>query len=128
MRYIFLIALVSFVYGVRAQSGWQAPPEADKLVNPLKGDAKSIEKGKEIYQRLCASCHGQTGKGDVPAMQALNPKPSDLTSSAVQQQTDGAIFWKISEGRGLMAAYKNILSEEERWALVNYIRKLRNQS
>jgi len=110
-----------------AQSGWQAPPEADKLVNPFKGDPASVKLGEKIYKTMCASCHGKTGKGDVPAMQAMNPKPTNLTSDAVQQQTDGAIFWKISEGRGLMAAYKNMLSEEERWALVNYIRTLAPQ-
>jgi len=112
---------------LHAQSGWTAPPEADRLVNPLKNDPQAVEKGREIYMRLCASCHGKTGKGDVPAMQSLNPKPSDLTSDAVQRQSDGALFWKISEGRGLMAAYKNMLSEEERWALVTYIRTLAPQ-
>jgi len=124
MRKLLLAILVLGTYWLGAQTAWQAPPEADQLVNPLKGDEASIKKGEKIYQSLCASCHGKTGKGDVPAMQSLRPKPTDLTSEAVQKQSDGAIFWKISEGRGLMASYKNMLSEEDRWALVNYIRSL----
>jgi mono/diheme cytochrome c family protein len=39
-------------------------------------------------------------------------------------ETDGALFWKMSEGRGVMPAWKDILSETERWQLVNYLRKL----
>jgi len=122
-KWLFSILAVAGIISLSAQT-WKAPPEADQLKNPLAGDVASIKKGEKIYQSLCAACHGKTGKGDVPSMQNLNPKPTDLTSEAVQKQSDGAIFWKISEGRGLMASYKNMLSEEERWALVNYIRSL----
>jgi cytochrome c553 len=96
------------------------------MTNPLVKDWKSIEKGKKIYQSLCASCHGKTGKGDVAAMQSLNPKPTNFTTEKFQSQTDGTIFWKLSEGRGMMAAYKNMLTEEERWNLVNYLRSLKS--
>jgi len=119
---IFVVATAS----LHAQT-WQAPPEADQLVNPLAGDETAIKKGEKIYQSLCAACHGKDGKANVPSMQNLNPKPTDLTSDYVQNQSDGALFWKISEGRGLMAGYKNMLSEEERWALVNYIRTFKKK-
>ena len=122
-NWLFSLLAIAGIISLSAQT-WKAPPEADQLKNPLAGDVASIKKGEKIYQSLCAACHGKTGKGDVPSMQNLNPKPTDLTSEAVQKQSDGAIFWKISEGRGLMASYKNMLSEEERWALVNYIRSI----
>ena len=120
-RIVFLMLLGIAQVGF-AQSSWKAPDEADAMKNPLVEDAKSLTKGEKIFKSLCASCHGQTGKGDVPAMQSLNPKPTDFTTDTFQSQTDGAIFWKLSEGRGLMAAYKNMLSEEDRWAVVNYLR------
>ncbi|WP_178139381.1 c-type cytochrome [Rhodothermus profundi] len=80
--------------------------------------------GERIYQQQCAVCHGPRGRGDGPAGMALNPRPADLTSKAVQAQTDGALFWKISEGRGAMPAFKGMLSEAERWQVVTYVRTL----
>lgn len=54
---------------------------------------------------------------------ALKPWPANLTKDLVQDQSDGALFWKITEGRTPMAAYKDVLTEEERWQLINFIRK-----
>ncbi len=122
-KYLFAIIFLCFYTLGEAQT-WKAPAEANQLINPLKKDKESITKGEKIFQSLCTACHGKTGRGDVPSMQNLHPKPADLTSEQVQNQSDGALFWKISEGRGLMASYKNMLSEEERWALVNFIRTL----
>jgi len=50
----------------------------------------------------------------------LEKKPADL-STKVKAQTDGALFWKISEGRSPMVSWKS-LSETQRWELVNYIK------
>lgn len=103
---------------------WVAPPSADKLVNPLANDLKAQEKGKKIYHKLCWTCHGKQGKGDGPASAALNPKAADHTSEKVQSQSDGAIYWKISNGRGMMPVYSQILSKTERWQVTTYIRQL----
>lgn len=105
-------------------SEWKAPPEADKLKNPYKGNAEATAEGKKLYNMYCATCHGTKGKGDGVAGAALNPKPANFTSEKLQSQTDGAIFWKLTNGRPPMAAYKDILKEEQRWQLVNYIREL----
>jgi len=53
----------------------------------------------------------------------MNPRPKPLGDKAVQAQTDGELFWKISEGREAMPGWKSI-SEKERWALVHHIRSL----
>lgn len=63
--------------------------------------------------------------GDGPAGEALNPKPTDFTLTTFQKQSDGAIFWKINTGRGTMANYENSLSEDQRWAVINYLRTLK---
>jgi len=123
---VIIISLLSFWIG-KSQS-WEAPKESKKIKNTIKGNNESIKKGETIYKSLCVACHGITGKGDVPAMQNLNPKPADLTSKLTQEQTDGEIFWKLSEGKGLMASYKNILSENDRWNVINYLRTLKTSS
>lgn len=106
------------------QDKWVAPASAKELKNPRSG-AESVANGKSTYATRCVVCHGVTGKGDGPAGKSLNPPAGDHTSAAVQAQTDGEIFWKISEGRGAMVGWKLILSEQDRWDLVNYIRTLK---
>lgn len=106
------------------QGKWVAPASAKNVKNPFSGNS-SINKGKSIYKMRCVVCHGEKGKGDGPAGKALNPPAADHSSAAVQAQTDGELFWKISEGRGPMVGWKLILSEEERWHLVNYLRTLK---
>lgn len=103
---------------------WIAPPYTDTLRNPVRGNEALLKDGKKIYESVCWTCHGLKGKGDGPASAALNPKPSDHTSHNVQQETDGSIFWKISNGRGNMQPFGKIYTAKQRWALVNYIRVL----
>ncbi len=105
--------------------GWVAPESANKLVNPLKGNPSATAAGKKLFGQLCAICHGKKGKGDGVAGMSLKPRPSNFTQDVVQLQTDGAIFWKLSEGKPPMAPYKSTLTEEQRWQLVNYIRSFK---
>ena len=125
------LMLVSFITGPEndyeaiQQKKWVAPATADKIVNPLKGDANAAASGKKIYKMLCLVCHGPKGKGDGMAGAGLTPKPADLTSEAVQSQTDGAIFWKIEQGRSPMPSYKTSIPEKKRWDIINYIRTLK---
>jgi mono/diheme cytochrome c family protein len=106
---------------------WIAPKYADKLKNPLEGDAKAAKEGKSIYTVNCASCHGNKGEGNGPAAAALNPKPKNLTSEKVQSQTDGAIFWKITTGNPPMVSWQKVLTEKQRWSLVDYIRQIKTK-
>lgn len=103
---------------------WSAPKSADELTNPYKDNASATAEGKKIYTQMCAFCHGATGKGNGAAGLTLEPKPADFLSIRVTNESDGAIFWKMTEGKAPMASYKELLSEEQRWKLVNYIRKL----
>ena len=103
---------------------WVAPAWADTLKNPFEKDPASWKQGEKIYAQLCFVCHGNKGRGDGIAGVSLKPRPTDLTSQKVQEQSDGAIFWKMTEGKPPMASYKGVLSEENRWKLVNFIREL----
>ncbi len=120
----FSAMLFAGINELTAQNNWIAPKEADSFINPLSGKT-IIKAGKKLFKNQCVVCHGALGKGDGVAGMGLNPKPSDLTSEKVQSQSDGALFWKITNGNAPMASYKDILSEEQRWQLVTYIRTLK---
>lgn len=79
-----------------------------------------------MYVSYCAPCHGNKGKGDGPASASLNPKPADHTSAAIQSESDGTLYYKISEGHGhtAMPPFKSVLTVDQRWAVINYIRTL----
>jgi mono/diheme cytochrome c family protein len=113
-----------------AQGEWKAPADAKNVKNPRadkKADKKEMAEAKKIAETNCASCHGPEGKGNGPAAAALPPpKPADWTSAKVAAETDGEIFWKISNGRGAMPPWKH-LPEKDRWDLVNYIRTLQKK-
>lgn len=114
--------VVQAASGWAGEEAWTAPPEARAMTNPV-ARAKGIKEGKEEYEKNCGICHGSGGKGDGPGAAALNPKPKSLVDKAIQAQTDGELFWKITNGRGVMPAWKH-LEEKDRWGLVHYIRSL----
>lgn len=104
---------------------WFVPKEADAVVNPLKGNPQATKAGAAIFAQQCVICHGEKGKGDGLAASGLDPKPANLTSEKVQNMTDGAMFWKISNGRAPMPSFKAILNDQQRWQAVNYLRELK---
>jgi mono/diheme cytochrome c family protein len=110
--------------GAQAQ-GPRRNPEAQKLKNPEPQNAESIEAGKKLYQRHCASCHGPNGKGDG-GMALSGGEPSDLTDDVWDHgSTDGEIFVVIRDGVSAdMLAYKEKLTEKQIWQVVNYIRSI----
>ena len=116
--------------GVWAQGEWKAPADAKNVKNPMadkKTDKKELAEGKKLADTNCVTCHGPSGKGDGPAAAALPPpKPADWTSAKIASETDGEIFWKITNGRGAMPPWKH-LPEKDRWELVNYIRSLQKK-
>lgn len=120
---IFSILSATYTYP-QASKPWVAPPIASQLRNPLSGNSDILKEAKKLYATNCTPCHGNTGRGDGIAAISLNPKPADHTSAAVQQETDGSLYWKITEGRTNMPTYKQILTDNQRWELVNYIRTL----
>lgn len=125
MKTLIVVLIISTLFMAFTNDPWIAPESADKIQNPIVSDVTSIKSGEKIFQSLCWSCHGKGGKGDGPVANSLTPKPGNLTSEGSQSQSDGAIFWKITEGRGAMSSYKSSLTTKQRWQLVNYIRTLK---
>jgi cbb3-type cytochrome c oxidase subunit III len=100
-------------------------PEAQKLKNPIQPDDASIEEGRKLFLRNCASCHGATAKGDG-SMALAGGTPSNLTDETWDHgSTDGEMFIVIRDGTSSdMEPYKDRLTEKQMWQVVNYIRSL----
>ncbi len=119
-----MVLFLSFAF-VPQKEDWKAPESAQKKKNPIEADAASLAAGKKSYEKECLSCHGRKGKGDGPSSITLDVIPGDLTKAKTQDQTDGELFWKITEGKKPMPSSKLTLSDDQRWQVVNYIRTLK---
>jgi len=103
---------------------WNTPSSADTLINPYSHQLAAKDSGKVLYMKICAVCHGNAGKGDGIAAAGLPQQPADHTSAIVQSQTDGALYYELSNGHSPMPGYKSTLTEKQRWELICYIRSL----
>lgn len=88
-------------------------------------DEVSLAVGKAVYMQRCAMCHGESGKGDGPAGQALDPKPRDHTNGEYMNKlTDEQIKTQIMEGKGAMPPHKDLLTQNQLESVVMYVRSL----
>ena len=96
---------------------------AAALQNPVPASADSIARGKMYFDTNCLVCHGADGTGNGPVGVKFETKaPVDLNDAYTQDQTDGQLFFTVTRGRALMPAYRDALTPDERWDLVNYLR------
>ncbi len=107
-------------------AAWVAPVSAKKLNNPLKSNKTVLADAAKIFKTQCVTCHGEKGLGDGPASPYLGTKVANLTSAQVQGQTDGEIYWKISEGKTPMPSFKTLLKDEDRWKMVIFVKNLKH--
>ena len=103
------------------------PEKYARMTNPLPASAENIAAGKKLYAENCASCHGESGKGDGEAGKDLNPKPANIAHILGKPlDFDGFYMWTISEGGEklgtAMPAFKDTLSEKQRWQIIHYLR------
>ena len=129
--FVFIIGLFMFsmISGFRAfdtQEPWPVPENYKKMRNPVAVDPASIAEGKTLYATHCKSCHGAKGLGDGSKAPQLKTEPGDFSKPAFQAQTDGALFYKTTEGREDMPGFKKKVPDpDERWAMVNFMRTLK---
>lgn len=119
---VLLVAIVTFS---GCGGGWNVPADANTLRNPVAMNAETIAAARELYAANCQKCHGVNGDGKVPpdATYFYSTKPTDFTNArTIDSMSDGEIFWKMTNGRKPMPAFKSKLSDEQRWELVNLIR------
>jgi len=124
MIIVVFITTASFTF--LQNKPWAVPDAAAKKANPVKADATSNAAGKVLWGQHCASCHGKAGLGDGSKAAQLETTPPDFSKAIVQGQSDGALFFKTSEGRGDMPSFKKkIPDQEDIWNLVNYMRSFK---
>jgi mono/diheme cytochrome c family protein len=96
--------------------------------SPTGFAAATIARGAELFSSHCTGCHGATGRGDGPAANSLPVPPADLTAAHLWAHSEGELFWWISHGietaQGPLAmpGFADRLSEDDRWALIDYVR------
>jgi putative copper export protein/mono/diheme cytochrome c family protein len=117
---------------------WFAIPHLDLLFvpatptsfyrSPTDFAATSIVHGAALFPEHCAMCHGAGGRGDGPAAKGLPVPPADLTASHLWMHSDGELFWWLThgieapEGGLAMPGFAGILSDDDRWHLIDAIR------
>lgn len=104
---------------------------ARAVTNPLPADAETIAKGKALYEgkAFCKTCHGPDGKGlgaDIAPGSLKGPLPRNFTDKKWQAaRTDGELFWILqhgSKGTAMAPFIPLVLTEEEAWQVLRYVR------
>ena len=101
---------------------FEAKDAAVLLENPIPATPESVAFGQYLYEINCMVCHGPEGRGDGPVGLLLATSPVDMNDAYTQDQGDGQLFFTITRGRVTMPYYRDALSVEERWHVINYMR------
>ena len=100
------------------------PAKYETMKNPIAAET-DVNIGKSLYNKHCKSCHGKEGYGDGPKADELDGELGDFSSEDYQVQSDGALFYKTTEGRDDMPEFtKKMPDDEDRWLIINYMRTL----
>jgi thiosulfate dehydrogenase len=102
--------------------------EAPKVANPVAKTDVNLIDGIKLYGQHCAICHG-TAKGAAsasPVAKGLNPAPPQLASEGVEDDPEGATFWKIKHGIRWtgMPAWKATLDDRQIWTLALFLKHM----
>ncbi len=120
------ILFVSFTIKTQQKDPWPVPDKYLKMANPVKSNGESINAGKELWVEHCQSCHGKKGMGDGTKAASLKTEPGNFSMADTQNQPDGSLFYKTSEGRKDMPSFKKkIPDQDDLWNLVNLIRTMK---
>jgi mono/diheme cytochrome c family protein len=116
LRFSFAVLLLASAQQVDAQwPDWPVPDTEAAVENPVAVTPNAINNGRLLYDMQCAACHGSRGLGDG-AIAAPN-----MTTEAFALQSDGAIFWKLQQGRGQMPSFAS-LPDEQLWEVIHFLR------
>ena len=112
----------------KVAGAWTIPATNKAMKNPTKDSDKaaSVNVGKMLYTKHCKSCHGGLGLGDGPKASSMKTKIGSFKDAKFQAQTDGEIYYQTFVGRDEMTGFdKKIAENEDRWAIVNFVRTLK---
>ena len=116
---LFLLLFLSFASVTFGQVPWKVPEVKKLKTANFKFTKEVVANGENIFKTNCSACHGVPGKASFALM---TPSPGDPATDKFQLQTDGELFYKITNGRTPMPTFKNILADKDRWSVISYIR------
>ncbi len=120
LKTIFFVVLNFIAVVLLAQTTpWEVPADRSAKLSTTAFTDQNRNTGKDLYQTNCKSCHGDPGKNNIIK---LVPPPPDPATAQLQQNTDGSLHFKISEGRGAMPSFKNILNAADIWNIIAFLR------
>jgi len=101
--------------------------DASSLPNPIAATPQAQQHAGEMYRVNCSACHGSDGHGQGPVAKYFSPvRPVDFRSDRVRGRTDGQLFWIVANGLGNMPAFRDLLSQDDLWSVVLFIRHAEN--
>ena len=114
------------VNSLQDKKPWAVPDKDKNMKNPVANNADAVATGKALYAQHCKSCHGTKGLGDGPKAAQLKTEAGDFSTAAFQSQSDGALYYKTSEGRDDMPSFKKKIPDaDERWSISHYMRSFK---
>jgi mono/diheme cytochrome c family protein len=123
-KILVILIMTGAAYNCLAQTTWEVPSIQKEKLSPVAFTESMEKSGAEIFNKNCMSCHGTPGQNNPIA---LIPSPRDPAGERFQNNTDGALFYKINEGRVTMPSFKNALSKADIWSTIAYIRSFNSK-
>jgi mono/diheme cytochrome c family protein len=122
---LVLVIGVTFTAAAQKAKPWEVPAKFKTIKNPVKSDDASINAGKALYNKNCASCHGKAGLGDGAKAKGLDTFPGDFSKGEYQGQTDADLHYKTKAGRNEMPKFDGKIDDEGIWQIINFTRTLK---
>ena len=106
-----------------SNSHWSAPAAERKRANPVAMSQEGLLEAGDLFRENCVACHGTEGLGNGPLAKELEHEPANLFAMA-PRHADGDLYWKVAKGRGEMPGWDEVLSDDQIWMLVHYMKSL----
>jgi mono/diheme cytochrome c family protein len=118
-RFIFGLLILQLFSPALAGQEWIVPADKKGRLSTFPFNDETRKAGEKLYSINCMSCHGTPGKANYLA---LVPPPGDPATEKIQKNNDGEIFYKMSTGRGQMPSFRSVLSSNEIWNVISFLR------
>lgn len=99
----------------------------ERLTNPLPASPETLARGRRLFDIYCLTCHGASGMGDGQVGVKFGFPVPPLLDAAVVERPDGYLYGTIRDGGFVMPKYAEVMSPEERWAVVHHMRSLQKR-